>query len=162
MHSLAKKFMMARKLNFGEDGRAELLDDRVFLMDKQILQDLSRLTDEDTAYNIGESTGHRLAKNIQRTGISGTKMIEFMMDLLTMMGCGDFIIHDFDIADKTGEVRVKNCIIADEAESGETCSVIAGLLAGTFSENFDASFTAEEAACLNTGEDMCRFKISVT
>lgn len=159
MHSLAKKFMMARKLNFGEDGNAQLLDDRVFLMDGDMLRSINEFSGTDGAYKIGERTGRNLAENIQRTGISGTKMSEFMMDLLTMMGFGQFKMHEFNLSSKEGEVRADNCIIARENGDDSECSVMAGVLSGIFSQNYDGEFTVEESACIAQGNDFCRFKI---
>ncbi|MCJ7450231.1 MAG: methanogen output domain 1-containing protein [Candidatus Nanohaloarchaeota archaeon QJJ-9] len=161
MHSLAKKFMMARKLDFGENGNAELLDDQVFLMDASMFSKIAENTGKEGAYKIGESVGKSLASNIRKTGISGTKMIEFMMDLLTMMGLGDFELHDFDIKEKKGEVRVKNSLPSRKSEEKENagCQIIAGIVSGIFSQNYEKEFKVTEKGCILEGDDLCRFKI---
>lgn len=150
--------MMARKLDFGEKGRAELLDETVFLMDGSLLKSMIEKTGDD-AYGIGKDVGVSLAGNVHKTGISGTKLAEFMMDLLTMMGLGEFEIHEFDITEKEGEVRVKNCIISREETDAENCSIVAGILAGIFTQNYDMDFEAEEKGCLLQDDGICRFRV---
>jgi predicted hydrocarbon binding protein len=160
MHSLAKKFMMARKLNFEEDGTAELLDDRVFLMDSDLLRSITETVDDTTAYTIGRNAGESLARNVRKTGIAGTKMSEFIMDLLTMMGIGHIWMHDFDMTEKEGEIRVENCIIPENTVENELqCGIVAGVIAGVFTQNYDTEFAAEEHACIGNGDDLCRFSV---
>ena len=158
MHALAKKFMMARKLDFGEKGTANLLDDQVFLMDGGMLTALEQESGSDAAYAVGQAAGRSLSDNIKETGVTGTKFNEFMMDLLTMMGLGDFAVHDFDITTKEGEVRVENCLPGREGEAGG-CNVVAGVLAGVFGENYDTAFEVEEVGCTLDGDDLCQFKV---
>ena len=159
MHTLAKKFMMARKLDFGENGEAELLDDKVFLMDGSMLSSIAKNCDEETSYSIGKETGENLAKNIKKTGISGSKMIKFMMDLLTMMGIGKCEFNEFDIKKKEGEISVKNSIIHRKSKDGDiSCEVLSGLIAGIVNYCYDKSFVAEEIDC-NLGDSKhCKFE----
>ena len=161
MHTLAKKFMMARKLDFGENGEAELLDDKVVLMDGSLLVEIARNTDRETSYTIGEEVGKNLSSNIRKTGISGSKMIEFMMDLLTMMGIGKVELHEFDVRTKKGEIRIDNSITYRKCGDleGCNCSVISGLLAGVVSQSYSKEFEVEETGCKLEEADRCIFRM---
>lgn len=152
--------MMARKLDFGGEGTAELLDDQVFLMDGSLLTEITKKCDADTSYGIGENVGRKLSENIRKTGISGSKMIEFMMDLLTMMGLGDFELHSFDVKEKKGQVRVSNPLTKRKCSNGDECScdVVSGILSGIFSASYDIDFMIEETGCVLEGDEICVFK----
>lgn len=160
MHTLAKKFMMARKLDFGEEGEAELLDDKVVLMDGSLIPEITKKTDDETAYVIGKSVGKNLSDNIRKTGISGSKMIEFMMDLLTMMGVGKVELHEFDVTTKKGEIHIENSITYRKCNGSScSCSVLSGILAGVVSQSYKKDFHVEETGCKMKQADKCIFKI---
>lgn len=162
MHPLAKKLMMARKLDFGEDGRAEMLDQPVFLMEGSFLAEIEKNVDQDQAFQIGKETGIKMEQDIGKTGLSGIKMVEFMMDLLTMSGLGEFELNKFDLDDQQGEVRVRNSLIGREAKkrgNESNCSLISGILSGIFSESFEKEMEATEFKCISQGSEVCRFRV---
>jgi len=163
MHSLAKKLMMARKLSFGEDGVAELLDNDVFLMYGSMLFHLQDKAGDDVSYDIGRELGHSIVDDIKKMGLSGTKMIDFIMDLLTMKGLGEFQVEKFDLKSKKGEVWVKNNIVLREAEKAKKKQVkntfIEGLLAGVFSKNYGLEIACKEIACVSGSNKLCRFSL---
>ncbi len=164
MHSLAKKLMMARKLRFGEDGVAELLDQDVFLMLGVMLYHLEDKAGGEVSHKIGKEIGFRIVEDIKKMGLSGTKMIDFVMDLLTMNGLGEFTVEKFNLKTKNGEVWVKNSLIAREAikmkNKNINCNFIAGLLSGIFSKNFETEIACREIACINNNSKVCRFLLN--
>ncbi len=165
MHSLAKKLMMARKLSFGADGKAELLDNDVFLMYGSMLLQLQDKAGEKISYEIGKEMGTSMIQDIRKMGLSGTKMIDFIMDLLTMKGLGEFTIEKFDLKTKKGEVWVKNGLLLREAEKVNKKTVkntfIEGLLSGVFSKNYDQDIACKEIARVMDNSKLCRFMLKL-
>ena len=158
--------MMARKLSFGEDGVAELLDNDVFLVYGSMLFHLQDKAGEDVSYTIGKELGHNIIEDIQKMGLSGTKMIDFVMDLLTMKGLGEFKVEKFDLKSKKGEVWVKNNLILREAQKAKKKVVknpfIEGLLSGIFSKNYGEDIACKEIACAMDNNKLCRFTLKTS
>ena len=152
---------MARKLKFGEDGVAELLDQDIFLMYGAMLYHMEDKAGGEISHKIGKEIGFKVVDDIKKMGLTGTKMIDFVMDLLTMNGLGEFTVEKFDLKTKNGEVWVKNSLIAREARKMKNkkvnCNFIAGLLSGIFSKNYESEINCEEVACINKNSKICRF-----
>jgi predicted hydrocarbon binding protein len=163
MHPLAKKLLISRKLTFGENGVMEILDNEAFAFDSSLLLYLHKEMSKESLYKAGFDAGSNVVKELKKTGLSGTKMVGFVLDLLSMCGFGDLKVEDFDITTKTGEVRSKNTVVVRAAKKHNIkdvkCHLISGLLAGIFSESYDEKIGCEEYACMLDKSDVCRFKL---
>ena len=106
-----------------------------------------------------------MIRDIRKMGLSGTKMIDFIMDLLTMKGLGEFTVERFDLKTKKGEVWVKNELLLRESEKANKKTskntFIEGLLSGVFSKNYNQDITCKEIACVKDNSKLRRFMLKV-
>lgn len=163
MHSLAKKLLMARKLKFGEDGKAELLDHDYMFIDGYLLYCILTKGGELMSYELGKEMGRKMAMDIKKMGLSGTRFIYFMLDLLTMIGLGNFSMEKFDLKTKEGEIRVMNSLTGRFSQmlgrKEKSCQFISGLLSSIFAQEYGQNFKCKEISCMAEGSEMCRFKL---
>lgn len=166
MHPLAKKLLISRKLTFGENGVMEILDSDAFAFDSALLLYLHKSENVEDLKKAGFEAGSKLVKDLKKTGLSGTKMINFALDLLVMCGFGDIKLENFDIVKKDGEIRVKDSVIVRAAKKynvyGIKCHLLAGIFSGIFSENYDLYIKCEEIACILEKSEICRFKLQTS
>ena len=111
----------------------------------------------------GGFNGGRLSTQKYRElhGFSDTEVIDFMMNMGSQIGWGDFRLLAFEPADRLLSIAVKNSAIARAyGESSQSvCHLIRGVLAGMAVVLFDGDCRAEEVECLARGDAVCRFVI---
>ncbi len=159
MHPLAKKLLVSRQLQM-EEGDLRVLGDNMIILPADVLLEFNELLDEKIVYRIGEIIGDRMASTLKKYGISGMKLVDFCLNLMSMYGWGKPSI--VRVGEKTF-LMVEHSVIAlkaiEKQKKYRCCGLLAGIFAGLFSNAMGKKMTAREVKCFALGEKFCEFEI---
>jgi predicted hydrocarbon binding protein len=117
------------------------------------------------AFYQGGFTGGKLSSTRFKNdmGFDDRQIIDFMANMGTQIGWGNFDVVEFDPENQKLIVEVQSSPFAEAASpsSKPVCHFIRGVLAGMCTGLFRKEVESVEETCLATGAQSCRFVISV-
>lgn len=147
--------MFANLLNFGEDGRIELFNSTAFLFPSEFILKMEEYLQPEEIYTLAKHIPVPIAKVLTDRKMKDLERLDFLLELVEILGMGSLKIENFDQNSNTQKV-----IVSNSNPNKISCHHTRGYLANAFSSSLEKNFECEETECISKGGDKCVFMLS--